>query len=107
MQERLILLGFLDDDADGKYGKNTENAVAAFQEHLIAQGVSRVASTGEATPVTQEYLFDEARSTYLKDLSLGAEDSEVRRVERRLHALGYLDDTPDSAFDDYTEDVVR
>lgn len=107
LQERLILLGFLDDDADGKYGKNTENAVAAFQEHLIAQGVSRVASTGEATPVTQEYLFDEARSTYLKDLSLGAEDSEVRRVERRLHALGYLDDTPDSAFDDYTEDVVR
>ena len=107
LQQRLIQLGFLDDEADGKYGKNTESAVEDFQEHLIAQGVENVSATGAATPITQEYLFDETRSTFLKELSLGDEDGEVRRLERRLRNLGYLDEEPDSVFDDYTLAVVK
>ena len=107
LQERLVFLGFLDDEADGKYGKNTENAVEDYQEHLIAQGVEQVSATGTATGVTQFYLFDEERSTYIKDLRQGDEDGEVRRLERRLQALGYLDDVPDEYFDEYTDSVVR
>ena len=107
LQQRLILLGFLDDEADGKYGKNTENAVEDFQEHLIAQGVENVSATGAATPITQEYLFDEERSTFLMELASGDEDGEVRRMERRLRALGYLDEEPDNVFDDYTMAVVK
>ena len=107
LQERLVFLGFLDDEADGKYGKNTENAVEDYQEHLIAQGVEQVSATGTATGVTQFYLFDEERSTYIKDLRQGDEDGEVRRLERRLQTLGYLDDVPDEYFDEYTDSVVR
>ena len=103
LQERLVFLGFLTDDADGQYGKNTQSAVEDYQEHLVAQGLSRISATGTATSVTQEYLFDESRSTYLYDLHLTDEDAEVRRLERRLHALGYLDDDPDDVFDKYTE----
>ena len=32
MQEALIALGYLDDKADGKFGKNTKAAVIAFQQ---------------------------------------------------------------------------
>ena len=106
LQQRLIDLGFLSDDADGQYGKKTSAAVKAYQEHLNEQGVDTVSATGEATPLTQEYLFDTQRSTYLQDVALGDDNGEVRRVERRLYALGYLDDDPDTEFDDYTQDVV-
>ena len=88
LQERLVFLGFLTDDADGQYGKNTQSAVEDYQEHLVAQGLTWVRVTGTATSVTQEYLFNESRSTYLYDLHLTDEDAEVRRLERRLHALG-------------------
>src|SRR5699024_7364404 len=59
LQERLVFLGFLTDDADGQYGKNTQSAVEDYQEHLVAQGLTWVRVTGTATSVTQEYLFDE------------------------------------------------
>ncbi len=42
LQKRLIALGYLTGDADGKYGSGTENAVSAFQEKagLTADGVA-------------------------------------------------------------------
>ena len=107
LQERLAFLGFLDDEADGQYGKNTQNAVEDFQEHLIAQGMAWVSATGTATPVTQAYLFDETRTNYVTDLQQGDETDEVLRLERRLCALGYMDGGPDSVFDSYTSSVVR
>ena len=107
LQERLAFLGFLDDEADGKYGKNTQNAVEDYQEHLVARGLSWISVTGTATPVTQGYLFDEAQSTYMQDLAQGDESDEVLRLERRLRTLGYLDDDPDDVFDSYTDSVVR
>ncbi len=106
LQERLIHLGFLDGDADGKYGKQTQNAVEAFQQHLIAQGIS-ISASGDATPVTQEMLLGEGHSTYLRDVRPGQSDGEVRRVERRLRALGYLDAAPDEDYDDYAVRAVK
>jgi len=100
LQKRLILLGFLDGGADGKYGKQTEKAVTAFQRHLIAQGMS-VPASGEATPVTRELLANAGRSTYLTDILPGDKAGEALRVERRLRDLGYLDAKPDDGYDEY------
>ena len=58
MQSALIALGYLEDGADGIYGKNTEKAVRGFQrEHaLVADGV--------ANPQTQKKIFDEYGKQY-------------------------------------------
>lgn len=51
LQERLIELYYLDDKADGQYGKNTQAAVEKFQE------AHELEVTGEADPETQATLF--------------------------------------------------
>ena len=51
MQNRLIELGYLNDDADGTYGANTEVAVREFQKNNNLQ------ATGIADPYTQEMLY--------------------------------------------------
>lgn len=106
LQQRLIDLGFLSDKADGDYGSNTYSAVLEFQQHLIAQGES-IEATGEATSETQERLFAEDYSTYISDLTLGAEGAEVLRVERRLRSLGYMDASANESYDDYAVECVK
>ncbi len=51
VQQRLIELGWLDDEADGVYGKGTTAAVRKFQN---AAGIE---VSGDATPQTQRALF--------------------------------------------------
>lgn len=106
LQLRLIALGFLDDEADGQYGKNTKNAVEDFQTLLNRQGVEDIDITGKASSATQHYLFDAGHSTYLMDLREGDSDPEVLRLERRMLALGYFDGEPDEEYDAYTTQVV-
>lgn len=53
LQERLIQLGYLDGDADGRYGAKTVTAVKEFQK---AVGLKATGSAGEST---QERLFAE------------------------------------------------
>jgi len=104
LQEKLIQYGFLTGEADGSYGAGTSSAVRRFQEHLQAQGRAEILGiepTGEATPVTLLVLYDADYSTYLSDIRPGEEGDEVRRVERRLASLGYMDAIADDAFDDY------
>lgn len=52
MQDALIALGYLDDKADGKFGKNTKAAVIAFQQ---ANGLS---VDGKAGSITLTRLYD-------------------------------------------------
>ena len=58
-QRRLIDLGFLAGAADGSYGQNTAEAVRAFQQMLIDNGVEDVRATGEADETTLAYLYSE------------------------------------------------
>ena len=110
LQERLIQFGFLEGEPDGSYGKRTARAVSDFQEHLIAQGIGErlgIEATGEATGATQALLMDPDYSSYLMNLTLGAEGDEVRRVERRLADLGYMDARADERFDAYAAQAAR
>ena len=104
LQEKLIQYGFLTGKADGSYGTGTASAVTRFQKHLQAQGKAEalgIEPSGEATPVTLLTLYDPEYSTYLTDVKAGDEGDEVKRVERRLAALGYMDAEPDDVLDDY------
>ena len=106
LQERLINFGFMAEAADGEYGKVTLQAVKAFQQHLIEQGLP-VEATGSASPLTLYYLYSEDYSTYLCDVSVGMTGDEAARVEQRLFALGYMDAAPDDAFDDFSREALR
>lgn len=106
LQSLLARLGFFPRAATGEYGKVTAAAVQAFQQHLIDQGMP-VEATGAASPMTLYYLYDEDYSSYVYDVSVGMSGREVERIESRLSALGYLDDDPDDAFDDYTLGALR
>lgn len=109
LQQALIQLGFLSGKADGDYGKATAAAVKRFQTHLLAQGVDAnlgIEATGTATPATLALLYDPAYSSYLCDINPGDTGDEVRRVERRLAGLGYMDADADDTFDDYAADAA-
>lgn len=104
LQEKLIQYGFLRGEADGSYGTGTASAVTRFQKHLQAQGRAEalgITPSGEATPVTLLALYDPDYSSYLTDVHPGDEGDEVKRVERRLVSLGYMDAEPDDVLDDY------
>ena len=105
MQRRLSQYGFTDEEPDGAYGNKTIGAVLAFQKHLIDQGLGQsynLAADGNASPITQFFLFSGNYSSYLRDIPVGIPDDEARRMERRLYALGYMDLTPDEIADNYT-----
>ncbi len=104
LQRQLIQLGFFEGEADESYGQSTANAVAAFQRHLIAQGYSAddIQSDGVASPMTQYCLYDNAYTSYLRDVIPGQSDSEAGRIERRLYQLGYTDLPADDVLDDNT-----
>ena len=109
LQQRLIRFGFMAGQADGKYGKTTQEAVRALQRHLRQQGLAQrygVEVTGEATRVTMFLLTDPDYSVYLTDLTPGDAGEEVMRVTSRLSSLGYMDLMNPSTLDDYAMEAL-
>ena len=106
LQASLIRYGFMTGAPDGEYGQATTNAVRDFQDHLIAQGLP-VEKTGNASPLTLYCLSSEGYSSYLRDVSSGMTDEEVRRVEQRLNALGYMDAEADDTLDEYACEALN
>lgn len=80
IQERLIGLGLLNEDATGYFGRKTEAAVVAFQE---AAGVKADGIVGNKT---RSLLFSGFKSD---SLIPGMKGSEVEKLQKRLKELGY------------------
>lgn len=108
LQDQLRQYGFFEGTADGSYGSDTREAVRAFQQHLIAQGHGDgLAADGVAGALTQYWLYSEDYSTWLRNVPAGAIDSEARRLELRLYALGYMDLPPRNVLDDYAISALK
>jgi len=112
LQERLIELGYLNDKADGYYGKNTQAAVSAFE---VANGRT---ATGVATAAMQSYLYSDSAvgqqtttidevTTVYSELKLGSYGNDVSILQQRLAELGYYSGTISGYFDAATDAAVR
>jgi len=115
LQVRLIELGYLNGEADGKFGGATEQAVKDFQ---LAIGVD---PTGEASAALINVIFSDAapqkgRQYWKKPqnfmgLEIGDTGDEVVELQVRLYQLGYLDkdDIGDSVgvYEEYTAAAVN
>ena len=131
MQQRLIELGWLSGSADGDYGKNTVNAVKAFQN---AAGLS---ATGDADSNTLSILYSGSAPAYTAPavtdppvteppvsptdaptvtdppvdegytvLSNGSTGDAVKRLQQRLIELGWLTGTADGDYGAATAQAV-
>jgi len=107
MQERLISLGYLAGNADGKFGEATEAAVKAFQNR------NGLWDDGIAGPDTLRLLYSSSakRASSLaasigETLEEGSEGSAVRALQRKLIALGYLSGSADGDFGAATKAAV-
>ena len=110
LQKRLIQLGYLKGNADGRYGENTANAVRAFEARY-----GKV-QTGVATPDMQKYLFagDALRNTssvpqqteYMT-LGEGSYGTAVYALENRLIELKYMDSAADGYYDSETTMAIK
>lgn len=118
LQQRLKELGYFDHTATGKYYSETEAAVKRFQAAL---GLTQ---TGVATASLQTKLFaanapmaqetaspsvTQAPSTggNYTTLSRGSTGEEVRALQKRLIALGYLTGKADGDFGKATENAIK
>lgn len=108
LQERLTVLGYYDGGVDGNYGSGTLRAVVTFQQF---HGLS---ADGVAGKKTQELLYSNNAKTYAQAmptpaptarptaapkpgataaptlLKVGSRGTEVKKLQERLAALGYL-----------------
>ena len=96
MQARLIALGYLDGEADGKFGLLTKAAVVWFQRlnNLVRDGVA-----GSKT-LAALYADTAETNTINTSVSLtkGTVSSTVRQMQERLITLGYLSGNADGIF---------
>ena len=105
LQQRLIELGYLNDDADGIFGSRTQYAVRLLQTDLADRGF---AVNGVASAELQDVLFNEDLPDYdpYKALSRGNTGLRVTIMQDRLRALGYLADGADGIYGERTQEAV-
>lgn len=86
LQERLAELHYLKDDADGKFGGNTQAAVEEFQE------INHLEVTGIATPETQALLFSDKAIERTLYVAVPKSSSEIELFLPSMIAKGYSSD---------------
>ncbi len=99
LQKRLFELGYLTTEPDGKYGKDTENAIKRFQAK------SGFIDDGYAGPDTRNLLFSDKAEK--NALGMGDSGSDVLNVQQRLIELKYLKDKADGYYGSNTEGAVK
>ena len=99
MQNRLIELGYLNDDADGTYGSNTEVAVREFQKNNNLQ------ATGIADPYTQEMLYSGNVVYATQDNTVFG--SDTMRVQNAMSQWGFMFSKVDGKMGDNTRTAIK
>lgn len=101
LQQRLMDLGFMDNDEPTQYfGNVTEMAVKTFQRQ------NNLAQDGIVGPETLNAIMTPAAKYYA--VSKGVDGEDIRRIQNRLYELGYLAtaDLVTGHFGDTTEEAV-
>jgi peptidoglycan hydrolase-like protein with peptidoglycan-binding domain len=102
LQQRLMDLGFMDNDEPTQYyGNVTESAVKIFQRQ---NGLNQDGIVG---PETLKSIMSPNAKYYA--VSKGVEGSDIKRIQQRLYELGYLakDSLVTGDFGDDTEAAVK
>lgn len=113
LQQKLKALGFLKGSADGDFGEATEKAVKAFQkqygltvdgkvgaETLAKLATARATARPAVTPTPKPTATPSYANVYLR---VGSSGSQVRQLQNRLIALGYLLGSATGEYDSATE----
>lgn len=113
VQQKLKDLGFLKGSVDGDFGEATEKAVKAFQkqygltvdgkvgaETLAKLATARATAKPDKTATPRPTATPSYADVYLR---LGSSGSQVRQLQNRLIALGYLAGSATGEFDAATE----
>ncbi|MGI6214279.1 MAG: peptidoglycan-binding domain-containing protein [Christensenellales bacterium] len=118
LQQKLRDLGYLKGSADGDFGKETEDALKAFQRrnNLTADGIagratlsrlnSSSAKRAPATPKPTPKATPTPKVNENLYLQLGSSGRDVTRMQNRLIELGYLEGKASGRFDAATEQAV-
>lgn len=101
MQNRLIELGYLMDEADGVYGSNTQTAVREFQKSNGLQ------ETGIADPSTQEKLYSDITTLVAASADSTLYGSDVMRVQNAMATWGFLTGSVDGKMGENTRTAIR
>jgi len=101
MQNRLIELGYLADEADGYYGSNTEQAVKEFQKSNGLQ------ATGIADPSTQEKLYSDASTLVRASADTTLYGSDVMRTQTAMAQWGFMFSKVDGKMGDNTRTAIK
>ena len=102
IQRKLKRLGYLDGEADGIYGGQTEDAVTAFQKE---QGLSVTGGVNSATRTKLNEAYVAQTGDYI--LSEGARGKRVIRLQNQLLLHGYDPGVVDGVFGAGTADAIR
>ena len=98
LQNKLIELGYLRDNADGVFGANTESAVAAFQR---SNGLTE---SGVADAATLRLLY--SGEELVTAINSSDPQSITYRVQDKLAVWGFLTDAPDGVAGSQTSEAV-
>ena len=111
VQRRLIALGYLSGSADGSYGNMTKNAVIAFQQRngLSATGRVNSSTLSKLNSSGAKRASSGSSGSGSSDGTCGPGDKgdAVRKVQRRLIALGYLRGSADGDYGNNTKNAVK
>ena len=116
VQKRLIALGYLSGSADGSFGNMTKDAVKAFQQNNGLKVTGKVNSTtlnklnsSSAKKAGSKSSSFSSSSSSSSDgtCSPGDTGAAVRKVQKRLIALGYLDGSADGDYGNMTKNAVK
>lgn len=109
LQKQLIKRKYLTGSADGIYGDKTVAAVKLFQKD------QKLEVDGLAGTITQRKLFSSnaaysgqtAKGGKQNGLSIGDKSDEVKKLQKALNYLGYLNSSADGVFGEKTEAAVK